>query len=152
MHFFLIHASTAAQEPENKAQMMLLTFLLHVEEHGPEWLYWSALGTVAVLLHASSKPQGSSFKAQWRYSSHALLHESSAAREYSQERCLLHAELESDMPGVLHRCVKLISGIKKSVADMRVEAEAATCYREKCSIILSTAIGASVALDEVVYC
>ena len=55
------------------------------------------------------------------------------------------------MPGVLHRCVKLISGIKKSVADMRAEAEAATCYREKCSIILSTAIGASVALDQVGY-
>ena len=32
---------------------------------------------------------------------------------------------------------------------MRAEAEAATCYREKCSVILSTAIGASVALDQV---
>lgn len=52
---------------------------------------------------------------------------------------------------MLHRCGKLITGIKKSVADMRAEAEAASCYREKCSIILSTAIGASVALDQVGY-
>ena len=44
--------------------------------------------------------------------------------------------------------MKLISGIKQAVAEMRVEAEGATCYREKCCIILSTAIGASVALDQ----
>ena len=49
---------------------------------------------------------------------------------------------------MLQRSVKLISGIKRAVADMRGEAEGATCYREKCCIILSTAIGASVALDQ----
>ena len=44
--------------------------------------------------------------------------------------------------------MKLISGIKRAVADMRGEAEGATCYRENCCIILSAAIGASVALDQ----
>lgn len=52
------------------------------------------------------------------------------------------------MPGILHRCVKLIASMKKAVAEMRAEAEAATCYRERCSIILSIAMGASVALDQ----
>ena len=32
---------------------------------------------------------------------------------------------------------------------MRAEAEAAKCCREKCYVVLSTAIGASVALDQV---
>ena len=67
----------------------------------------------------------------------------------SLSRPLVHAELETEIPGVLTRCVKVIAGIKKAVAEMRTEAEAATCYRERCSVVLSTAIGASVALDQV---
>ena len=63
----------------------------------------------------------------------------------------MHAELENDAPGVVSRCVKVIGGIKRAVAAMRSEAEGATCYREKCSIILSTAIGASVALDQAIF-
>ena len=67
----------------------------------------------------------------------------------SLSKPLVHAELETEIPGVLTRCVKVTAGIKKAVAEMRAEAEAATCYREKCSVVLSTAIGASVALDQV---
>ena len=60
-----------------------------------------------------------------------------------------NAELGAEVPGVLTRCGKVIAGIKKAVAAMRVEAEAANCYREKCSVVLATAIGASLALDQV---
>lgn len=59
------------------------------------------------------------------------------------------ADEDMELPGMLERCVKLISGVKKVVAEMRATVKLVVSHREKCSMILSAAMAASVALDQV---
>jgi len=59
------------------------------------------------------------------------------------------AEEEMELPGMLNRCVKLITGVKKIVAEMRATNKNVISHREKCSMILSAAMATSVALDQV---
>lgn len=61
------------------------------------------------------------------------------------------ADEDLGLPGMLERCVKLITGVKKLVAEMRETVKNVVSHREKCAMILSAAMAASVALDQVLY-
>ncbi|BDA45524.1 probable serine/threonine-protein kinase CTR1 at C-terminar half [Coccomyxa sp. Obi] len=58
---------------------------------------------------------------------------------------------ELELPGMLDRCVKLITGVKKLVAEMRETVKNVVSHREKCAMLLSAAMAASVALDQALY-
>ena len=79
-------------------------------------------------------------------------------QEYYVQSCtMLHehgsvaADEELELPGMLDRCVRLITGVKKLVAEMRETVKNVVSHREKCAMLLSAAMAASVALDQVLY-
>lgn len=52
------------------------------------------------------------------------------------------------LPEAVERCVQQVAAVKRAVAELRELAKNVVSHREKCCVILSAAMAASVALDQ----